>query len=66
MIRWNPVGARAVVPAPNRQPRARRHMRLEMPHHQRDDLARILIGHQPAGDLRVRLARDHGLLPGPL
>ena len=27
---------------------------------------RILIGHQSTGDLGMRLARDHGLLPWPL
>ena len=26
---------------------------------------RVLVRHEPAGDLRVRLARDHRLLPGP-
>ena len=28
--------------------------------------SRILVGHQPAGDLGVGLGRDHGLLPRPL
>ena len=31
-----------------------------------DNLVRILIGDEPAGDLRVRLARRHGLRPRPL
>src|SRR5215208_8188860 len=42
--------------------RARRHVRLEMPRHDANDLVGILIRHEATRDLRMRLGRDHRLV----
>src|SRR2546430_13297838 len=66
MIRRDAVRARGMSLAADRERHARGHVRFEVPGNTRADLVRVLVRHEAAADLCVRLVRRDGLASGSL